>query len=238
MPGLREASARLSLGAARRCRGRRELMGAATALSSSPARRPSPRKSGVRPRGLPRPRPPGIRRSRRSSSRWRTLRTPSSTTSSSSTPRPDGPAAAAGAHADEGFIVATRDGGRTWAVQFGAPASPTPGVARLFFIDATHGWATQSDGTMLRTTDGSSWAPVGEIAHPVPSSSSPRQGVLARRSSEYPDDCRRRGHVDDGLSLPGDHRRRRRHTRAGCEPEAITFAPDRTTGYVIRAGAR
>src|SRR3954470_3345355 len=47
---------------------------------------------------------------------------------------------------DRGFISGTRDGGKTWAAQYGDHGPITDAVARLFFLDARHGWATQVDG--------------------------------------------------------------------------------------------
>ncbi|HEY4742014.1 MAG TPA: YCF48-related protein [Candidatus Acidoferrales bacterium] len=60
-----------------------------------------------------------------------------------------------------GFIINTRDGGKTWKLQMGDPHSATRGVAKLFFLDATHGWATQNGSKLLRTTDGENWETVG-----------------------------------------------------------------------------
>jgi photosystem II stability/assembly factor-like uncharacterized protein len=51
--------------------------------------------------------------------------------------------------AGAGRIMATSDGGRTWARQYSGPAA----VAQLDFTDAAHGWAA-GQGTLLRTTDG------------------------------------------------------------------------------------
>lgn len=65
-----------------------------------------------------------------------------------------------------GVILHTRDGGGTWTVQFGDPESTDREIARLFFLDATHGWATRPGGsrrTLLRTTDGESWEEAGTV---------------------------------------------------------------------------
>ena len=135
---------------------------------------------------------------------------------------------------DEGFIVATRDGGRTWSVQVGGPAAPARAIARLFFVDATHGWATQSDGTMLRTTDGSSWAPAGEVRAPGPF-------VFISAGKGFLLDA----HLNIQMTADGgDTWTTAYHCRAivgvagatheqDCAPEAIAFAPDGATGYVI-----
>lgn len=60
-----------------------------------------------------------------------------------------------------GFILNTRDGGKTWAVQVGDPHSAARGFQQLQFIDETHGWATQWGGKMVRTTDGETWEEIG-----------------------------------------------------------------------------
>jgi photosystem II stability/assembly factor-like uncharacterized protein len=62
-----------------------------------------------------------------------------------------------------GFIINTHDGGKTWKIQMGDPHSATRFVHRLFFLDATHGWASQGGGKLLRTTDGENWETVGEF---------------------------------------------------------------------------
>jgi len=67
----------------------------------------------------------------------------------------------AAAAEEGGFIINTRDGGKTWKLQMGDPHSATRKVARLFFLDATHGWATQNGSKLLRTTDGENWETVG-----------------------------------------------------------------------------
>ncbi len=53
-----------------------------------------------------------------------------------------------------GGILATADGGATWATQWRAPQTP---VSALWFADAGHGWAVANPaagGTVLSTTDG------------------------------------------------------------------------------------
>jgi photosystem II stability/assembly factor-like uncharacterized protein len=121
---------------------------------------------------------------------------------------------------DGGFIIATRDGGKTWSAQFGAPHSPTRAFVQLFFVDATHGWATQVDGTLLRTTDGTRWAPAGAVnpVGPVVFTSSEKGFFLERGR---------------GVKTTSDGGRTWRLANVG-EPEAIAFAPDNLTGYVVR----
>jgi len=63
-----------------------------------------------------------------------------------------------------GFILRTTDGGETWELQFGDPHSATRGFWQLDFIDERHGWATWFGGTLLRTTDGENWEPMGAFA--------------------------------------------------------------------------
>lgn len=62
-----------------------------------------------------------------------------------------------------GFIIHTKDGGQNWELQFGDPHSATRGFYQLDFIDERHGWATWFGGTLLRTTDGENWEPMGEF---------------------------------------------------------------------------
>jgi photosystem II stability/assembly factor-like uncharacterized protein len=120
---------------------------------------------------------------------------------------------------DGGFIIATRDGGRTWSVQFGDPRSPTRAFTQLFFVDATHGWATQVDGTLLRTTDGMRWTTAGAVnsASPIVFVSQEKGFFLDRGRGIH-------------TTLDGG-----RTWRLGnlCEPEAIAFAPDNATGYAV-----
>ena len=53
------------------------------------------------------------------------------------------------------FMLATRDGGKTWSREF---LSNTSNRSDVFFIDADRGWVSQSQGGVLRTTDGGeSW---------------------------------------------------------------------------------
>jgi hypothetical protein len=63
-----------------------------------------------------------------------------------------------------GFILHTADGGASWDVQIGDPHSNNPEIMGLHFLDATHGWAYQAGGQLLRTTDGKTWETVGPFA--------------------------------------------------------------------------
>jgi photosystem II stability/assembly factor-like uncharacterized protein len=135
---------------------------------------------------------------------------------------------------DGGFIAGTRDGGRTWSLQLGDPRSPARAFERLFFFDASHGWAAQAGGTLLRTTDGSTWKPA---------STGPPMGPFVFVSPE-------RGFLLDGgqdiqTTVDGGRTWRRvYHCRVtvevsgvphqqNCAPQALAFAPDRATGYVV-----
>lgn len=60
-----------------------------------------------------------------------------------------------------GFILHTTDGGAHWNVQMGDPHSNDPELSSLRFLDATHGWAYQAGGQLVRTTDGNTWETVG-----------------------------------------------------------------------------
>jgi photosystem II stability/assembly factor-like uncharacterized protein len=135
---------------------------------------------------------------------------------------------------DGGFIVGTRDGGRTWSVQYGGPESPTPGFARMFFVDAAHGWATQADGTMLRTTNGLTWAAAGDVRALGPFVFvSPDKGFLLDREQNI------LATADGGRTWNPAYRCRVIIGVTGvsheqdCDPEAIAFAPDKVVGYVI-----
>jgi serine/threonine protein kinase/photosystem II stability/assembly factor-like uncharacterized protein len=72
-----------------------------------------------------------------------------------------GPQAAAAAFfrgsSDGGALLATTDGGRSWAVQHTADED----LYRVRFADADHGWLAGNRGTLWRTTDGGGhWSPV------------------------------------------------------------------------------
>jgi photosystem II stability/assembly factor-like uncharacterized protein len=61
-----------------------------------------------------------------------------------------------------GTILHTRNGGNSWTAELGGdPQAQGAELKRLFFADATHGWA-QAWNTLFRTTDGESWQQVGE----------------------------------------------------------------------------
>jgi photosystem II stability/assembly factor-like uncharacterized protein len=120
---------------------------------------------------------------------------------------------------DGGFISATRDGGRTWSVQFGDPDSPNRAFTQLFFFDAAHGWATQADGMLLRTIDGTSWTRAGhvDLLSPIAFITQEKGFSLDRGRGIQTT-------VDGGRKwTPG----------ISCEPSAIAFAPDHATGYVL-----
>ena len=68
---------------------------------------------------------------------------------------------AAGGWPDSQWIVASSDGGHTWATQFtaDAPRDAPGGLTSLAFADADHGWTVLGNGDVLATTDGgSNWA--------------------------------------------------------------------------------
>jgi photosystem II stability/assembly factor-like uncharacterized protein len=118
-----------------------------------------------------------------------------------------------------GFIVATRDGGRTWSVQFGDPRSSARAFTQLHFFDATHGWATQVDGTLMRTTDGTRWTNVANVDPVSPLVFvSPERGFFLDRAQ--------------GIHRTVDGGRTWRLGNVGA-PVAIAFAPDNLTGYVV-----
>ena len=137
-----------------------------------------------------------------------------------------------------GFIAATHDGGTTWVRQAGGEEPGMPSCERLFFVDATTGWATQSDGSLLRTTDGVRWTPIGTVApHSRVVFTSPERGfgvgwgdvhvtTDGGRTWQNGPVCRVAYAVD---GVP--------HEEA-CEPAAIGFAPDGATGCLVAAVER
>jgi photosystem II stability/assembly factor-like uncharacterized protein len=56
-------------------------------------------------------------------------------------------------------IVATTDGGKTWALQNFKPELEKP-LLDVLFLDASHGFAVGAYGLLLETTDGKTWAEV------------------------------------------------------------------------------
>lgn len=65
-----------------------------------------------------------------------------------------------------GVILATRDGGASWAVQVGDPQSSEPAFSHLYFLDEHHGWALQLANfkyKLLRTSDGENWEQAGSF---------------------------------------------------------------------------
>jgi photosystem II stability/assembly factor-like uncharacterized protein len=138
-----------------------------------------------------------------------------------------------------GFIAATHDGGRTWLAQAGGAGSRMPSCERLFFADGTTGWATQSDGSLLRTTDGLRWTHIGAVApHSRIVFTSHERGLAVGDGEDI--------HVtaDGGRTWHTGPPCRVAYTLAGvaheesCEPGAIGFAPDGTIGCVIAAVER
>jgi photosystem II stability/assembly factor-like uncharacterized protein len=138
-----------------------------------------------------------------------------------------------------GFIAATHDGGRTWVRQAGGEEPGMPSCERLFFADATTGWATQSDGSLLRTTDGVRWTRIGTVApHSRVVFTSPERGfgvggwgdvhvtTDGGRTWQNGPVCRVAYAVD---GVPHEE---------SCEPAAIGFAPDGTTGCLVAAVER
>ena len=135
-----------------------------------------------------------------------------------------------------GFIAATRDGGNTWVPQAGGVGSPMPSCERLFFVDASTGWATYSDGSLLRTTDGARWTRIGTVApHSRIVFTSRERGFAVGDGEDV--------HVtsDGGLTWHTGPRCRVAYTIDGaaheepCEPAAAGFAPDGGIGFMVAA---
>jgi len=66
---------------------------------------------------------------------------------------------------DKGTILFTSDGGSKWQAQLGGdPESADDQLAKLFFLDANHGWAMSTRGKILATRDGSTWAEMSTVS--------------------------------------------------------------------------
>ena len=131
-----------------------------------------------------------------------------------------------------GFIINTRDGGKTWKLQLGDPNSSTRAVAKLFFLDATHGWAAQYGSKLLRTTDGENWEPVGDFsANWGLSFISPQKGF-------HTEGVRLKMTADGGVSWKDDYVCHVKVEVNGlphqedCNLQAITF-PTTSVGYAV-----
>ncbi len=138
----------------------------------------------------------------------------------------------ASAAEEGGFIINTRDGGKTWKLQMGDPHSATRKVAKLFFLDATHGWATQNGSKLLRTTDGENWETVGD--------GSPGWGFvfISPNVGFHVEGERLKMTGDGGVSWKDQYQCRAKVEVNGlpheetCNLQAITF-PTRTVGYAV-----
>jgi photosystem II stability/assembly factor-like uncharacterized protein len=66
---------------------------------------------------------------------------------------------------DKSTILSTTDGGKKWQVQLGGDAEATDDpLTKVFFLDATHGWAMTDRGKILGTRDGSTWAELSTVS--------------------------------------------------------------------------
>jgi len=67
---------------------------------------------------------------------------------------------------DKSTILFTTDGGTKWQVQLGGdPEDATDDdLSKVFFLDATHGWAMTRRGKILGTTNGSTWAELSTVS--------------------------------------------------------------------------
>jgi photosystem II stability/assembly factor-like uncharacterized protein len=136
---------------------------------------------------------------------------------------------------DGGFIIGTRDGGASWSRQLGDVDSSLPAITRLSFADPTHGWATRADGVLVHTTDGSTWTPAADEPAPGPFVFiAPQRGFRLDGTTIQRTD-------DGGRTWAAAYRCGATDGVAGrdqaCRPEAIAFAPDRATGYVVARAA-
>jgi len=78
-----------------------------------------------------------------------------------------------------GIILHTADGGEHWDIQLGDPDSNEENFDHLHFLDASHGWAVQRGGKLLRTSDGTNWEEAGSLPgqFKVYQFVSPRNGI-------------------------------------------------------------
>jgi photosystem II stability/assembly factor-like uncharacterized protein len=66
---------------------------------------------------------------------------------------------------DKSTILFTSDGGTKWQVQLGGdPDATDDDLSKVFFLDATHGWAMTERGKVLGTSDGSTWAELSTVS--------------------------------------------------------------------------
>lgn len=131
---------------------------------------------------------------------------------------------------DRGVVIATHDGGRTWALQVGGPQSATPPITRLFFADGTHGWATRTDGTLLRTIDGATWDAIG-VMNPLDpfvftsaETGFALNGTSIQRTTDGGRTWRPAYECRVAVDVQGTQL---------CQPATIAFAPGGNTGFVV-----
>jgi photosystem II stability/assembly factor-like uncharacterized protein len=61
-------------------------------------------------------------------------------------------------------ILFTTDGGTTWQAQLGGdPEAADEDLADVVFLDAQHGWVMTERNRIMGTTDGSTWAELGNV---------------------------------------------------------------------------
>lgn len=94
--------------------------------------------------------------------------------------------------AGEGIILATRDGGATWAVQYRGSAN----VTQLHFVDALHGWAVAEKELLITVDGGERWE---AFALPQPEEHPPNFGFWAATRVDFFDATR--GWLTDGALL-------------------------------------
>lgn len=139
-----------------------------------------------------------------------------------------------------GVILHTTDGGMTWEIQLGDPASDDRAIRDLYFLDAKTGFAVQGspgDHQLLRTTDGQNWTQVGTVPEHREDFAflSPQVGVLigdnptilrttdGGKKWEVVYQCTVKAEVE-GLARDVD-----------CDFQRLSF-PTATTGFAISRG--
>ena len=126
-----------------------------------------------------------------------------------------------------GVILHTTNGGLTWEIQVGDPASDDRAIRDLYFLDAKIGFAVQGssgDHQLLRTTDGQNWTQVGTVPEHREDFAflSPQVGVLIGDNPRILRTTERRQNVAGRLPMQGEGRGGRTGPRRGLRfPEAL-----------------
>jgi photosystem II stability/assembly factor-like uncharacterized protein len=139
-----------------------------------------------------------------------------------------------------GIILHTTNGGEHWEIQLGDPSSNEEGFDDLYFLDASHGWAVQRGGKLVRTSDGTNWEEAGSLPSQFKDYqfTSPRTGI---ETGGFYNDSRINVTADGGrtwkptfqcattLQVEGLTK------RVGCYLQDLHF-PSQRVGYAVGGG--